>query len=242
MKEVRFFYDPDMSGALPEEEARHAVRVLRMKEGDRINIMDGKGTFFLAEITTASNHHCLYRIVEHEEQERQWRGNIHLAVAPTKLNDRMEWLAEKATEIGWDRLSFLDCRFSERQNIKTERIEKIIISAVKQSHKAWIPKVNEMASFSSFIQRYGLADGADDDNVQRYICHCYEENLPHLQSVLHKDKDAIVMIGPEGDFSVEEVKLAAAHGFVPVSLGKSRLRTETAALVAVHLMQLSQSL
>lgn len=241
MKELRFFYDPDMSGELPEEEAKHVVRVLRLKEGDCINLMDGRGVFCEAEITVAANHHCLYRIISRAPQERAWNGNIHLAVAPTKLNDRMEWLVEKATEIGFDRLSLLDCRFSERHAIKTERLSKIILSAVKQSHKAWIPQVDEMESFKDFVTTWGLAPGKADDGRQRFICHCYEEERPHLSDVLAKGRDAIVMIGPEGDFSMEEVLLAKEYGFRTVSLGKSRLRTETAALVAVHLMQLALS-
>lgn len=241
MKELRFFYDPDMSGELPEEEAKHVVRVLRLKEGDCINLMDGRGVFCEAEITVAANHHCLYRVLSRASQERAWEGNIHLAVAPTKLNDRMEWLAEKATEIGFDRLSLLDCRFSERHTIKTERLSKIILSAVKQSHKAWIPQVDEMESFKDFVTTWGLAPGQADDGRQRFICHCYEDERPHLSDVLVKGRDAIVMIGPEGDFSMEEVLLAKEYGFKAVSLGKSRLRTETAALVAVHLMQLAQS-
>lgn len=241
MKELRFFYDPTLSGSLPEEEAKHVVRVLRMKEGDEINLMDGNGTFCVAEITTASNHHCLYRIIEKEKQERAWKGNIHLAVAPTKLNDRIEWLAEKATEIGWDRLSFLNCQFSERRAIKMERIEKIVVSATKQSHKAWIPSIDEMLSFKAFIQKFGTRMGDSKDDIQRFICHCYEEDKPHLKDVLSIGKDAIVLIGPEGDFSIDEVNYAKEYGFQSVTLGKSRLRTETAALVAVHLMQIAQS-
>lgn len=242
MKEVRFFYTPTVSGSLPEDEAKHVVRVLRMKEGDEINLMDGCGTFYRAEITTASNHHCLYKIIEEEKQERAWSGNIHLAVAPTKLNERIEWLVEKATEIGWDRVSFLNCQFSERRSIKTERVEKIVISATKQSHKAWIPVVDEMQSFKHFIEQWGLPDGKENDGIQRFICHCHEGKRTHLKNLIHKGQDCIVMIGPEGDFSLEEVRLAEKYGFQSVSLGSSRLRTETAALVAVHIMQLSQSL
>lgn len=242
MKEVRFFYDPTLSGALPEEEAKHVVRVLRMKEGDEINLMDGRGTFYRAEITTASNHHCLYKIIEEEPQKRAWDGSIHLAVAPTKLNDRIEWLAEKATEIGWDRVSFLNCQFSERRNIKSERIEKIVVSGTKQSHKAWIPVVDEMQSFKDFVKQWGQKDGTEDDGIERFICHCYEGEKPHLKDVLHKGKNTIVMIGPEGDFSIEEVSMAQEYGFQSVTLGTSRLRTETAGLVAVHLMQLSHAL
>ena len=241
MKETRFFYTPEINGALPEEEAKHVVRVLRMKEGDQMNLMDGCGKFYLAEITSASNHHCLYKVIQEEQQTRAWQGQIHLAVAPTKLNDRIEWMAEKATEIGWDRVSFLNCQFSERRNLKTERIEKIVVSAVKQSHKAWIPEVDELQTFKEFVQKWGRDAMSEDDNVQRFICHCYEGEKPHLKDVLERGKDAIVMVGPEGDFSVEEVKLALEYGFKPVSLGTSRLRTETAALVAVHLMQITQS-
>jgi 16S rRNA (uracil1498-N3)-methyltransferase len=242
MKEVRFFYTPTVSGSLPEDEAKHAVRVLRMKEGDEIYLMDGCGTFYKAEITTASNHHCLYKIIEEEKQTRAWAGNIHMAVAPTKLNERMEWLVEKATEIGWDRVSFLNCQFSERRNIKTERIEKIVVSATKQSHKAWMPVVDEMQSFKDFVEQWGLPAGQENDGVQRFICHCNEGKKPHLKDLTRNGLDCIVMIGPEGDFSLEEVRMAEEHGFQSVSLGSSRLRTETAALVAVHLMQLSQSL
>lgn len=242
MKEVRFFYTPEVSGSLPEEEAKHVVRVLRMKEGDEINLMDGCGTFYRAEITTASNHRCLYRIIEEEKQERAWKGNIHLAVAPTKLNERIEWFVEKATEIGWDRLSFLNCQFSERRNIKTERIEKIVVSAAKQSHKAWMPYIDEMQTFKDFIKQWGLQEGKEQDGVQRFICHCNEGKKPHLKEMLKSGQDSIVLIGPEGDFSIEEVKFAEEYGFHSVSLGTSRLRTETAALVAVHLMQLSQSI
>jgi 16S rRNA (uracil1498-N3)-methyltransferase len=242
MKEVRFFYTPEISGSLPEEEAKHVVRVLRMKEGDEINLMDGCGTFYRAEITTASNHRCLYRIIEEEKQVRAWKGNIHLAVAPTKLNERIEWFVDKATEIGCDRLSFLNCQFSERRNIKTERIEKIVVSAAKQSHKAWMPYIDEMQTFKDFIKQWGLQEGKEQDGVQRFICHCNEGKKPALKDMMKSGPDSYVLIGPECDFLIEEVKFAEEYGFQSVSLGTSRLRTETAALVAVHLMQLSQSI
>ena len=237
MKEVRFFYDPQISGELPEDEAKHATRVLRLTAGDELLLMDGKGSFFRAEITVADNHRCLYRILEKMPQEGAWEGHIHLAMAPTKLNDRTEWFAEKATEIGMDELSFLDCKFSERRVIKCERIDKILVSAVKQSHKAWKPILNEMTSFERFVKQERKGD--------KFICHCYDEddieqggNKPLLMDVLQRGVDTTVMIGPEGDFSVDEVKLAQKNGFRSVSLGTSRLRTETAALVAVHMMQL----
>lgn len=237
MKEIRFFYDPQISGELPEDEAKHATRVLRLSAGDELLLMDGNGIFFRAEITVADNHRCLYRILEDMPQERAWEGHIHLAMAPTKLNDRVEWFAEKATEIGMDELSFLDCRFSERRIIKCERIDKILISAVKQSHKAWKPVLNEMTSFERFVKAERKGD--------KFICHCYDQEdieegteKPFLMDVLKRGVASTVLIGPEGDFSVDEVKLALHHGYRSVSLGTSRLRTETAALVAVHMMQL----
>ena len=235
MKEERFFYQPDITlGELPKEEAAHAVRVLRLREGDELWLMDGQGSFHRAEITLASNHRCAYRIVESLEQERAWTGRLHLAVAPTKLNDRMEWLAEKATEVGVDEISFLDCQFSERRVVKTERIEKIVVSAMKQSRKAWKPVVNGMLRFRDFITQPRMGG--------KYICHCYEGEKPYLLDVLRDGEDATVMIGPEGDFSMDEVRLAQEYGWQPVSLGRSRLRTETAALVAVHLMQIGHQL
>ena len=149
MKEVRYFYVPDAGSMseLPDEEAQHAVRVLRMQMGDEMMLMDGMGTFFRAVVTEATKKRCLYRIEEILPQERQWLPHLHLAMAPTKNMDRTEWLAEKATEIGFDELTFLKCQWSERVVIKTERVEKILVSAMKQSHKAWMPVLNEMVNF-----------------------------------------------------------------------------------------------
>ena len=211
--------------------------MLRLSQGDELLLMDGNGSFYRAEITVADNHRCLYRILEDMPQERAWEGHIHLAMAPTKLNDRTEWFAEKATEIGLDELSFLDCKFSERRVIKCERIDKILISAVKQSHKAWKPILNEMTPFERFVQQERKGD--------KFICHCYNqedigegEEKPLLMDVLRRGVETTVMVGPEGDFSIDEVRLALKNGYRSVSLGTSRLRTETAALVAVHMMQL----
>ena len=236
MKEERFFYDPEMSGELPKEEAHHALKVLRLGDGDEIRLMDGKGTFYRATITAATGHRLLYQIDEAEPQEPAWKGHLHLAMAPTKLMDRVEWFAEKATEIGFDELSFLDCQFSERRVVKEERIDKILISAMKQSHKAWKPKLNGMTRFKDFINQ--------DREGDKFICHCYEESdigdgeKPLLFDVLREGVPTTVLIGPEGDFSVEEVRYALQNGYKSVTLGRSRLRTETAALVAVHMMQL----
>lgn len=242
MKELRFFYVPQPeAGVLPSEEAQHAVRVLRLAMGDELNLMDGVGNFYRAVITAADNHHCRYRIEECLPQQPEWTGTIHLAVAPTKHMERMEWLVEKAMEVGFDRLSLLDCRFSERRVVKTDRLEKIVVAAMKQSHKAWKPKMDEMEPFSRFIKRSDLP-------AQRFIAHCYEESnitdagaesvaKPFLPDVLQSGQPALVLVGPEGDFSIEEVREAIAAGFQPVSLGTSRLRTETAALVAVVAMR-----
>lgn len=233
MKEIRFFYNPEPETCeLPSEEAEHALRVLRLQMGDEIWLMDGKGTFYRATITEATKKRCLYRIEESLVQNREWKGHLHLAVAPTKNIDRMEWLAEKATEIGFDELTFLECQNSERKIVKEERIEKILVSAMKQSHKSELPRFNGMVKFADFVKTI-----SNETESNRYICHCYEGEKPMLKNVL-KEGDAVVMIGPEGDFSLEEVEMAEKKGFRPVTLGKSRLRTETAALVAVNIMHI----
>lgn len=206
------------------------ICVLRLGIGDEITLTDGKGHFYKAEITVATNKRCLVAIKETIFQEPLWPCHLHIAMAPTKNMDRNEWVAEKATEIGFDELTFLNCRFSERKVIKTERIEKILISAIKQSLKARLPKLNEMTDFDKFI--------AQEFQGQKFIAHCYEGEKPQLKNVLKAGEDALVLIGPEGDFSEEEVKKAIECGFTPISLGKSRLRTETAALVACHTMNL----
>lgn len=240
MKETRFFYVPEAEKLteLPAEEANHAIKVLRLKEGDELMLMDGKGSFYRAEVTLVSNHHCMYRIVERQPQQPQWEGRVHLAIAPTKMNDRIEWMAEKATEVGIDELSFLNCQFSERRNLKTERIKKIVVAAVKQSHKAWMPVVNELEPFRQFISR--------QSSGHRYIAHCYNEvprvNLFDELCRLDASEDALVLVGPEGDFSIDEVRYAVSQGFVSVDLGKSRLRTETAGLSAVMMMQLAKQI
>lgn len=229
---MHVFYTPDIqvSNELPEEEAQHCTRVLRLNIGDEITLTDGKGNFYQAEITAATNKRCQVAIKETRYQEPLWPCHLHIAMAPTKNMDRNEWFAEKATEIGFDELTFLNCRFSERKVIKTERISKILVSAIKQSLKARLPKLNEMTDFHTFIQQ--------DFEGQKFIAHCYEGEKKQLKEALTPGEDALVLIGPEGDFSEEEVEKAIEHGFVPISLGKSRLRTETAALVACHTLNL----
>lgn len=238
MKELRFFYAPDAlnSDELPPEEAMHALRVLRLKIGDEMYLMDGQGNYYRAEVTLAHTKHCFYEIKETMPQKLQWQGRVHLAIAPTKLMDRMEWMVEKAVEIGIDELSFVNCQYSERRLVKLPRMEKIVVAAMKQSHKAWKPQVNEICPFADFI--------ANVPEGRKFIAHCYDE-VPRsfLYDELRREPqaDALVMIGPEGDFSLDEVKAAIAHGFQSVHLGKSRLRTETAGLAAVMMTQLSKT-
>ena len=239
MKEARYFFVPDAESSteLPAEEAMHALRVLRLKSGDDMFLMDGNGNFFKAKVTLAATKHCMYEITEKMPQEKTWNGNICIAVAPTKMMDRIEWFAEKATEVGIDELAFLNCQFSERKVLKTLRLDKIIISAVKQSRKPYRPQLTPLTRFNDFIkkERAGL----------KFIAHCYEE-IPSVDffDTASKEKEQAssdgitVLIGPEGDFSIDEVREAMKYGFTPISLGKSRLRTETAALYAAMYAQL----
>ncbi|MCL1610826.1 16S rRNA (uracil(1498)-N(3))-methyltransferase [Marseilla massiliensis] len=237
MKETRYFYVPDAASAteLPADEASHAVRVLRMKPGDEMVLMDGVGTFFKAEVAVASPHHCVYRVLEEMPQLPQWHGRYHIAMAPTKLMDRTEWMLEKVTEIGVDEVSLLNCDNSERRVAKPARLEKILVSAMKQSRKAWKPVLNDMAAFRKFV--------SEPRGGMKFIAHCYEE-IPRTylyDELCGRDvSEAVtVLIGPEGDFTPDEVRMAVDAGYVSVNLGQSRLRTETAAMVAVMMMHLS---
>ena len=241
MKETRFFYvpDADQQQELPAAEAMHAMRVLRLKSGDELFLMDGVGNYYRAVVTIAATHNCYYDIVERLPQAPQWQGHVHLAIAPTKMLDRIEWLVEKATEVGVDEISFFHSKFSERKLLKTTRLEKIAISAMKQSHKAWKPVIHEIVPFKEFI--------AMPIEGRKYIAHCYEEiprtNLfAELQAHAGTATEPVtVMIGPEGDFSIDEVQMAIEAGYQSVDLGSSRLRTETAGLMAVTMMQLSKT-
>ena len=232
---MHLFYTPDIahSHELPADEAAHALRVLRLQPGDEVRLTDGQGGFYHARISECNRKRCMVEVIEQEEQAPLWRGHLHLALAPTKNMDRMEWLAEKATEIGFDELTFLNCQWSERRIVKGERIEKILISAMKQSLKARLPKLNDITDFAQFVKQ--------PVSGQKFIAHCHEGEKTPLRQALQPAQDALVLIGPEGDFSPDEVALAVAEGFTPVTLGHTRLRTETAALIAVHLMNLAHS-
>lgn len=242
MKEARYFYVPNaaVETELPAEEAVHAIRVLRLKEGDEMFLMDGEGYFYKAEVALVSSKKCLYTIKETLKQEPVWRGKIHLAIAPTKDMGRIEWMTEKATEVGFDEISFLDCKFSERKTLRADRIEKIVISAVKQSRKGWKPVVNPMTPFRRFIENCS-------NNGRKFICHCYPEipRADFFAAISQEEQpssaeDITVLVGPEGDFSIDEVRFALEHGFESVTLGNSRLRTETAGLSAVMMSQLAR--
>ena len=240
MKEVRFFYVPSAPNMteLPMEEAMHALRVLRLKSGDEMFLMDGEGNFYRAEVTIAATKRCMYEIKETLPQAKTWKGNIHVAIAPTKVMDRIEWFCEKATEIGVDEITFLNCKFSERKVMRTVRLDKIVVAAVKQSHKPWKPSLNAMVSFKDFV--------TTPRGGRKYIAHCYEEierkdffTEVYQLADIDGGEDVTVLIGPEGDFSIDEVRLAVENGYESVTLGASRLRTETAALYATMAAQLA---
>ncbi|MCQ2074321.1 MAG: 16S rRNA (uracil(1498)-N(3))-methyltransferase [Bacteroidaceae bacterium] len=236
MAEKRIFYVPDVRSEmeLPADEAGHCIRVLRLREGNEIILSDGKGTFHNAVINCISGKKCIVSVNSSERQTSLWRGNITIAYAPTKMMERNEWFVEKAVEIGVDRVVFLNTERSERNVINMDRIERIAIAAMKQSQKAYLPEILPMTPFRHFV--------ASVNDCDRFIAHCENGGKSHLADVLTPGSDVVTLIGPEGDFSHSEVEFALGCGFRPVSLGLSRLRTETAALVALNMMNLANRL
>ncbi|MGH1386843.1 16S rRNA (uracil(1498)-N(3))-methyltransferase [Kordia sp.] len=227
---MQLFYTPEVTPetkhyTFSKEESKHIVRVLRKKEDDVLHITNGKGYIFSAKITLADQKNCMVEVTSYEFQ-KQKSYRLHLAVAPTKMNDRYEWFLEKATEIGIDTITPIMCDHSERKVIKAERFEKIIQSATKQSLSAYFPKLKPVISFSNFISTH--------KNEQLFIAHCEENKKQSLKDALEIKKDVTILIGPEGDFSTKEIALAIENNYVPVTLGDTRLRTETAAIVACH--------
>ncbi|GGD93285.1 16S rRNA (uracil(1498)-N(3))-methyltransferase [Planktosalinus lacus] len=229
---MQLFYHPEAESikqhlVFDKDESRHIVKVLRKNSGDELLLTNGKGYFFSAEIVTANHNKCGVKLLSKELQSAL-PYSLHMAVAPTKLNDRFEWFLEKATEIGVSEVTPVICEHSERTKIKLERYEKIVLSAMKQSLKAYLPKINAAISFNEFIKVQS------ENNTMKCIAHCEDGIKKELKEIVVPNEFYTILIGPEGDFSAREIKLALKHGFQPVSLGNSRLRTETAAIVAVH--------
>lgn len=227
---MQLFYSPDIkaedsSFTFDKEESRHIVKVLRRKEGDAINITNGEGMLFVSEITFANEKKCEAKIVKKEFFEPM-PYYLHLAVAPTKMNDRYEWFLEKATEIGIQEITPIICEHSERTVFKAERFEKILQSAMKQSAQFYMPKLNEPIAFKAFMET--MREG------QLFIAHCEETDKKLLKTEIKPKEQITILIGPEGDFSPKEIHLALSRDYIPVSLGNTRLRTETAAVVAAH--------
>ncbi|SEQ33547.1 16S rRNA (uracil1498-N3)-methyltransferase [Hyunsoonleella jejuensis] len=227
---MQLFYNKDINEktsqfAFQKEESRHIIKVLRKSVGDQLHITNGNGWLFIAEIDFVSNNKCTAQIISKEKQPKR-EYSLHLAVAPTKMNDRYEWFLEKATEIGIDTITPIICDHSERKVIKKERFERILQSAMKQSLNCYLPKLNDAVGFGDFISQ--------DFDGQLFIAHCEETNKKVLKTLLQAKTDITILIGPEGDFSVKEIEIAMANKFIPVTLGETRLRTETAAIVACH--------
>ncbi len=229
---MQLFYAPDIetSNTLPEGESQHCVKVLRLNVGEIINITDGKGKLFKAEITNPHSKHCEINILESKEFPSTWGCHIEIAIAPTKNIDRIEWFTEKCVEMGIDTITPINCRYSERKEIKADRIEKVIVSAMKQSLKFTKPSLSPMVKFKDFVKQPFDGD--------KFIAHCHEEKKVLLRDAYKKGNNCLILIGPEGDFSEEEVSLAIENGFKPISLGESRLRTETAGMVACSTIQI----
>jgi 16S rRNA (uracil1498-N3)-methyltransferase len=228
---MHLFYSPDIKSnqyTLPEEESKHCIKVLRLKKGDIIHLTDGLGNLFETVITEDHPKRCLLEVLNMDKDYGKRNFKIHMAVAPTKNINRYEWFLEKATEIGVDEITPLICEHSERRIIKPDRLKKVITAAMKQSLKAYHPVLNETIDFRKLIEQYKSG----------YIAYCSDGFRDHLKTVYQKGEDTLILIGPEGDFSKKEVGMAMEAGFKPVSLGNSRLRTETAALAACHIVNL----
>ncbi|MBG6130713.1 16S rRNA (uracil1498-N3)-methyltransferase [Aquimarina sp. EL_43] len=227
---MQLFYNHTLTTSSSEikfsrEESKHIAKVLRKKEGDQLHITNGYGFLFIARIIFSNPSQCIAKIESYDQQQHR-KYKVHLAVAPTKMNDRFEWFLEKATEIGIDEITPIICDHSERKIIKAERFERILQSAMKQSLQCYLPKLNPAITFSEFIKQ--------ENEDQLLIAHCEETKKQSLKSVLLPEVNTTILIGPEGDFSTKEIDIALSSGYTPVTLGETRLRTETAAIVAVH--------
>lgn len=230
---MNIFYEPNIKQTLllNEEESRHAIKVLRLSVGSKLYIVDGKGGFYTCEVRVAHEKKCEVKIVEEIQNYERQDFYIHLIVAPTKNMDRIEWMVEKCVEMGIHEISFIQTRYSERKEIKTIRIEKIAVGAMKQSLKAFLPKINEMITWKAFLQK-------EVNESQKMIAHLEEGDRKLIQNLAIPKGNYAVLIGPEGDFATEEISDALKKGFLPVTLGNSRLRTETAGLAACFTLNL----
>ena len=227
---MHLFYTPDINELssehfLNEEESRHCIRVLRLTVDNQIYLIDGVGGFYTAKIISASPKKTLLQIISFTKEFNKRNHYLHLAVAPTKSMDRFEWFLEKATEIGVDEITPIICDRSERKEVKTDRLTKVIISAIKQSGNTYVPRLNNAIDFKSFLQM-------DNNNSEKFIAHCEDTRKAELKAELAINKQYTILIGPEGDFTMPEIVDANKAGYIDITLGKSRLRTETAALAA----------
>lgn len=227
---MQLFFNPNIdetteSFSFDKEESRHIIKVLRKKDSDILHVTNGFGLLFETQITLASDNKCTVEVLSITNAEKP-KFNLHLAVAPTKMNDRFEWFLEKATEIGIQEITPIFCDRSERKVINKDRFEKIILSAMKQCNETFLPKLNDAVSFKEFIKQ--------KNQGLNLIAHCEETDKKSLKEVLKPNEDVTILIGPEGDFSGKEIALALENNYKPVTLGNTRLRTETAAVVACH--------
>lgn len=227
---MQLFYNTEIdesteSFSFDKEESRHIIKVLRKKDSDILHVTNGLGLLFETQITLASDNKCIVKVLSIKKTDEP-KFRLHLAVAPTKMNDRFEWFLEKATEIGIQEITPIICDRSERKVINLERFEKIILSAMKQSNETYLPKLNEAISFKEFIKQ-------KNEGLQ-LIAHCEETDKKSLKDILKPNQSVTMLIGPEGDFSEKEIALALENNYQPVTLGNTRLRTETAAIVACH--------
>ena len=227
---MQLFYNTEIdesteSFSFDKEESRHIIKVLRKKDSDILHVTNGLGLLFETQITLASDNKCIVQVISIKKTDEP-KFRLHLAVAPTKMNDRFEWFLEKATEIGIQEITPIICDRSERKVINLERFEKIILSAMKQSNETYLPKLNEAISFKEFIKQ-------KNEGLQ-LIAHCEETDKKSLKDILQPNESVTMLIGPEGDFSEKEIALALENNYQPVTLGNTRLRTETAAIVACH--------
>ena len=231
---MQLFYVPNISGTevfLNEAESKHAIKVLRLSNGDTMQLVDGKGGFYKAKVSDANPKKCQLIITSTQTGLGKKDFRLHIAIAPTKNIDRFEWFLEKTTEIGIDEITILLTEHSERKTVNTERLERILISAMKQSVKAYLPVLNETTRFNDLISITTCKN--------KFIAHCNDGEKNHLKNMIKKGENTLVLIGPEGDFSTEEIKLAKEYGFQEISLGSSRLRTETAGVVACHIVNMA---